>query len=99
MWESLGFIIAFAYSNFICTRVKIIIIMTVLLIGMVGYLYIEIRTGRETSEAHDLSDNTNPKRDSYESNENRNVELVSANMNGQEFEGMSNKAFDQTQEM
>jgi hypothetical protein len=43
MWESLGFIIAFAYSNFICTRVKIIVMLAVLVIGNALYFVVEYR--------------------------------------------------------
>ena len=41
MWESFGFIIAFAYSSFICTSVKLYILTGVLVLGIAGYLYIE----------------------------------------------------------
>ncbi|ELT90286.1 hypothetical protein CAPTEDRAFT_23401, partial [Capitella teleta] len=43
MWESLGFIIAFAYSNFICTQVKIIVLLVMLLLGNALYLVVEIK--------------------------------------------------------
>ena len=96
MWESIGFIIAFAYSNFICTRVKIFIIMAVLLLGMVGYLFIEIRTGREGSETRgDLAENAEQAGAKYVINDDKNVELVAATMNGEEFHGKVNKAFEE----
>ena len=41
MWESMGFIIAFAYSSFLCTSVKLIILTCVLVIGMLGYFTVE----------------------------------------------------------
>ena len=41
MWESLGFVIAFVYSPFICTRWKIVILMCVLVIGMTCYVIVE----------------------------------------------------------
>ena len=41
MWESLGFIIAFAYSTFLCTSVKLYILMSMLIIGMIGYFIVE----------------------------------------------------------
>lgn len=41
MWESLGFIIAFAYSNFICTRDKTIVLLVMLFIGNILYFYVE----------------------------------------------------------
>lgn len=43
LWESLGFLAAFAYSNFLCVRVKVYIVLTVLLVGMTGYSLVEIR--------------------------------------------------------
>ncbi|XP_056301382.1 protein unc-93 homolog A [Danio aesculapii] len=41
MWESLGFVIAFAYSTFICLSTKIYIALAVLALTMVTYLYVE----------------------------------------------------------
>ncbi|XP_072512592.1 protein unc-93 homolog A [Salminus brasiliensis] len=41
MWESLGFVIAFAYSTFICLSTKLYILMAVLALTMVTYLWVE----------------------------------------------------------
>ncbi|XP_056620527.1 protein unc-93 homolog A [Triplophysa dalaica] len=41
MWESLGFVIAFAYSTYICLSTKIYIVLAVLALTMVTYLYVE----------------------------------------------------------
>lgn len=41
MWESLGFIIAFAYSTYLCTSVKLYILTSLLCVGMIGYLIVE----------------------------------------------------------
>ncbi|KDR14271.1 UNC93-like protein [Zootermopsis nevadensis] len=41
LWESLGFIIAYAYSMYLCAAVKIYILMALLIIGMAGYLTVE----------------------------------------------------------
>ena len=41
MWESLGFIIAFAYSTALCTNYKTYILTIVLVIGVVGYYVVE----------------------------------------------------------
>jgi hypothetical protein len=41
LWESLGFIIAYAYSVYLCTAVKIYILIALLIIGMTGYLNVE----------------------------------------------------------
>ncbi|XP_040285337.1 protein unc-93 homolog A-like [Bufo bufo] len=41
LWESVGFVIAFAYSNFLCISVKLYVILSILLIGMILYLVLE----------------------------------------------------------
>lgn len=41
LWESLGFIIAYAYSMYLCAAVKIYILLVFLAIGMAGYLSVE----------------------------------------------------------
>lgn len=41
MWESLGFVIAFAYSTFICLEHKMYIMLAVLLLAMVTYPVVE----------------------------------------------------------
>ncbi|CAH1778626.1 unnamed protein product [Owenia fusiformis] len=42
LWESLGFIIAYAYQGFLCVPVKIYVLIGVLTIGMAGYFTVEI---------------------------------------------------------
>lgn len=46
LWESIGFIIAYAYSTFICVNAKLYVLLGVLGAGMVGYLIIETREYR-----------------------------------------------------
>ncbi|XP_075940033.1 protein unc-93 homolog A [Anarhichas minor] len=41
MWESLGFVIAFAYSTFICLEYKLYILMAVLLLTVITYPIVE----------------------------------------------------------
>ncbi|XP_031178285.1 protein unc-93 homolog A [Sander lucioperca] len=41
MWESLGFVIAFAYSTFICLEYKLYILLSVLLLTVVTYPIVE----------------------------------------------------------
>ncbi|XP_072907737.1 protein unc-93 homolog A isoform X1 [Hemitrygon akajei] len=41
LWESVGFVIAFAYANFLCIKIKLIILLIVLLIGMTLYGVVE----------------------------------------------------------
>jgi hypothetical protein len=47
LWESLGFIISYAYSTFLCATVKIYILLAFLATGMVGYLYVEWKESRK----------------------------------------------------
>lgn len=41
MWESLGFVIAFAYSTFLCLEYKLYILLAVLLLTSVTYPIVE----------------------------------------------------------
>lgn len=41
LWESFGFIIAFAYSNYLCVYQKLYILLAILAAGMSGYLAVE----------------------------------------------------------
>ena len=41
LWESLGFIAAFAYANFLCVYVKLYVLMGTLSAGMAGYFMVE----------------------------------------------------------
>ncbi|XP_044148424.1 protein unc-93 homolog A-like [Bufo gargarizans] len=41
LWESLGFVIAYGYSTFLCVSVKLYILLAVLAIGMVLYACVE----------------------------------------------------------
>ena len=49
MWESFGFIIAFAYSSYLCTSVKLYVLTSVLVVGMVGYFATEVHNRRQGS--------------------------------------------------
>ena len=53
MYESLGFVIAFAYAQFICLDIKIIITGVLLVFGLIGYVMMEIIHKRTyVKEAH-----------------------------------------------
>ncbi|XP_014661790.1 PREDICTED: protein unc-93 homolog A-like [Priapulus caudatus] len=43
LWESLGFLMTFAYGNFLCVSVKLYVVLAFLLTGMAGYGAVEIR--------------------------------------------------------
>ncbi|XP_043478140.1 UNC93-like protein [Leptopilina heterotoma] len=42
LWESAGFVVAYAYSTHLCARMKLYALMFVLIIGTAGYLVVEI---------------------------------------------------------
>ncbi|XP_060686987.1 protein unc-93 homolog A [Hemiscyllium ocellatum] len=52
LWESVGFVTAFAYANFLCIKVKLIILVIVLFLGMIMYGIVEyiefVQCGSET---------------------------------------------------
>ncbi|KAM0732824.1 UNC93-like protein [Formica fusca] len=42
LWESAGFVIAYAYSTHLCARMKLYVMLTVLIIGSIGYIIVEL---------------------------------------------------------
>ncbi|CAL8144817.1 unnamed protein product [Orchesella dallaii] len=42
LWESLGFIIAYVFSNVLCIKIKLFIMLAVLITGMLGYFIVEV---------------------------------------------------------
>ena len=54
MWESIGFIIAFAYSFELCTSVKLYVITSVLVTGWIGFAIVEymIRQDKKQTKAY-----------------------------------------------
>ena len=50
LWEALGMAVAFAYSGFLCTHVKICVLIGMLLLGMLGYFIVECRRRFEEEE-------------------------------------------------
>lgn len=55
LWESLGFVISFAYGDFLCTDIKIYILMVVLVIGISLYGVIELMRRKESRDEYSLS--------------------------------------------
>ena len=52
LWESAGFIAAFAYSGYLCVYIKLMILLGTLALGMMGYLMVEYRE-RKTKQSYD----------------------------------------------
>ncbi len=53
MWESVGFIIAFGYSNELCTSVKMYVLMGVLIVGFIGYVITEYLENKHSKAIND----------------------------------------------
>uniref|UniRef100_A0A8C5WBV4 Protein unc-93 homolog A n=1 Tax=Leptobrachium leishanense TaxID=445787 RepID=A0A8C5WBV4_9ANUR len=51
LWESLGFVIAFAYSNFLCVYVKLYIVLSIMILGMILYLVVEFLEYKKKSSS------------------------------------------------
>nr|XP_018917377.1 PREDICTED: UNC93-like protein isoform X1 [Bemisia tabaci]XP_018917378.1 PREDICTED: UNC93-like protein isoform X1 [Bemisia tabaci]XP_018917379.1 PREDICTED: UNC93-like protein isoform X1 [Bemisia tabaci] len=43
LWESTGYVVAYAYSTHLCARMKLYVMGVVLVVGMMGYAIVEIR--------------------------------------------------------
>ena len=57
MWESIGFIIAFAYSEHICTEPKLIVITCVLIVGYIGFCIVTVmEKNRKKNEPANIDD-------------------------------------------
>jgi len=50
LWQSLGFVISFAYGTHLCTSIKIYVLIVVLIVGILGYCIVEYkhRQGKRT---------------------------------------------------
>ncbi len=53
MWESVGFIIAFGYSNELCTSVKMYVLTGVLIVGFIGYVITEYLENKHNKAIND----------------------------------------------
>lgn len=61
LWESTGSVITYAYSPYLCTNVKLYLLLILLIIGSLGY------TGVEYSQYKDrLTEEVDPKKGKFE---------------------------------
>lgn len=49
LWESAGFVIAYAYATSLCARPKLYILLSVLIVGCLGYVIVEVHHKRKVS--------------------------------------------------
>ncbi|XP_046375465.1 protein unc-93 homolog A-like [Haliotis rufescens] len=57
LWESVGFIITYAYNDFLFTYIKLYVCIGVMCVGMAGYATTEMLVRRKRSESRDLQNN------------------------------------------
>lgn len=64
MWESLGFVIAFAYSTFLCLEYKLYILLVVLVLTVITYPIVEYHEHKNpTPPVREDTDNESEKAD------------------------------------
>lgn len=56
LWESAGFVIAYAYATTLCARMKLYILLTVLALGVLGYFIVEIKHIRKERKQKKLEE-------------------------------------------
>ncbi|XP_023203983.1 protein unc-93 homolog A-like [Xiphophorus maculatus] len=61
MWESLGYVIAFAYSTFLCLEYKLYIMLAVLVISMITYPVVEYYEYKNPTQPIEQATYENPK--------------------------------------
>lgn len=49
LWESAGFVIAYAYSTTLCARMKLYVLLGNLILGVIGYIVVEVRHRRKVN--------------------------------------------------
>lgn len=49
LWESAGFVVAYAYSTKLCAQMKLYVMFIVLTVGFIGYIIVEILHKRKVS--------------------------------------------------
>ncbi|XP_058063122.1 UNC93-like protein [Anopheles bellator] len=56
LWESVGFVIAYAYSTQLCARMKLYLLFGVLVCGMLGYTIVEVRQQKKEKRMKQLEE-------------------------------------------
>lgn len=47
LWESMGFVVAYAYSTNLCAYMKCYVLLAVLILGVIGYAIVEINHNKK----------------------------------------------------
>ncbi|XP_035795962.1 UNC93-like protein [Anopheles albimanus] len=56
LWESVGFVVAYAYSTALCARMKLYLLFGVLVCGMIGYTIVEIHQAKKEKRMKKLEE-------------------------------------------
>lgn len=58
LWESMGFMMTYAYNNYPCTNIKLYVCLGFLGAGMLGYTAVEIKERNKKQEKEDITPTT-----------------------------------------
>ncbi|CAG7838482.1 unnamed protein product [Allacma fusca] len=53
LWESLGFVIAYVNTNFLCIDAKLYLLLAIIILGMLGYFVIEYLESKKNRTSKD----------------------------------------------
>ncbi|XP_023288556.1 UNC93-like protein, partial [Orussus abietinus] len=67
LWESAGFVVAYAYSTHLCARMKLYVMLIVLIIGSIGYVIVELLHRRKQKRLKAIAED--PKAAQVEANQ------------------------------
>uniref|UniRef100_A0A1L8D975 Putative conserved plasma membrane protein n=1 Tax=Nyssomyia neivai TaxID=330878 RepID=A0A1L8D975_9DIPT len=56
LWESAGFVIAYAYSTTLCARMKLYVMISVMILGILGWVIVEIKHWRKEKRLKKLEE-------------------------------------------
>lgn len=56
LWESVGFVIAYAYSTSLCANMKLYVLLAILCTGFLGYIIVEILQKRKKKRQQERKD-------------------------------------------
>ncbi|XP_011631839.1 UNC93-like protein [Pogonomyrmex barbatus] len=69
LWESAGFVIAYAYSTHLCARMKLYVLLTVLITGTTGYIIVELLHRRKQRRLKALAEDPKAAQAAAEANQ------------------------------
>ncbi|XP_058809078.1 UNC93-like protein [Phymastichus coffea] len=69
LWESAGFVVAYAYSTHLCARMKLYVMLVVLIVGTIGYIVVELLHRRKQKRLKALAEDPKAAQAAAEANQ------------------------------